>query len=110
MSAPDGPHLAFPFELGSDGRSRQVHSLEEHVKQEVIQLLLTNPGERSFLPEFGGGARRLVFEGVTEATAAMTNAMISHALERWLSHRVAVEKLEVEVRESTITKIGRAHV
>ena len=57
------------------------------MRDELIQLLLTNPGERPFLPEFGGGVRRLVFEAPATTTAAMTKAMISQALSRWLGHR-----------------------
>ena len=100
---PDGRHLAFPFHVGADGRTVNPASLDEHVKQEVIQLLLTNPGERAFLPEFGGGARRLVFEGITDTTESMTKAMVSQAIGRWLAERVALESLEVTVKDTTIT-------
>ena len=102
MTAPDGPHLSFPFRIADDGRTAQVKSLEEHVRDEVIQLILTNPGERPFLPEFGGGARRLVFEGADEATAAMAKAMVSQSLSVWLDHRVTVEDLIVEAGDGTI--------
>jgi len=95
MSAPNGPHLAFPFHIAADGRPARVTSLEQHVRDEVIQLLLTNLGERVFLPEFGGGLRRLVFEGAGLTASAMAKAMVSQALSRWLSARVTVENLEV---------------
>jgi len=100
---PDGRHLAFPFRVGADGRTVNAASLDEHVKQEVIQLLLTNPGERAFVPEFGGGARRLVFEGITDTTESMTKAMVSQAISRWLSERVTLESLEVSTKDTTIT-------
>lgn len=100
---PDGRHLSFPFRIGADGRTAQISSLEEHVHDEIIQLLLTNPGERPFLPEFGGGARRLLFEGISDMTAAMAKAMISQALSRWLGERVTVENLDVRAVESTIS-------
>ena len=103
MTPPYGRHLSFPFRIGADGRSAQISSLDEHVHDEIVQLLLTNPGERAFLPEFGGGARRLVFEGISDTTAAMAKAMVSHALSRWLGERVTVESLDVNAVESTIT-------
>jgi uncharacterized protein len=102
MSAPDGPHLSFPFRIGGDGRTVTVQSIEEHVRDEIVQLLLTNQGERPFLAEFGGGARRLVFEGTSEATQAMAKAMIVQALERWLGGRVAIEELEVTTADAQI--------
>jgi len=103
MTPPDGRHLAFPFHIGSDGRTAQVETLEQHVRDELIQLILTNPGERAFLPEFGGGARRLVFEGAGETTEAMAKAMLSQALSRWLGQRITVEDLTVEAVQETIT-------
>ena len=100
---PDGRHLAFPFHVGADGRTVNPASLDEHVKQELVQLLLTNPGERPFLPEFGGGARRLVFEGITDTTESMTKAMVSQAIGRWLGERVTLESLDVSAQDATIT-------
>jgi phage baseplate assembly protein W len=95
MTAPNGPHLSFPFRIAANGRTAQVQTLEEHVRDELTQLILTNPGERRDLPEFGGGVRRLVFEGAGLTTSAMAKAMLSQALSRWLAQRVTVEQLDV---------------
>lgn len=102
MALPDGRHLSFPFRIGSNGRTAQISALEEHIRDELLQLILTNPGERAFLPEFGGGARRLVFEGAGEITEAMAKAMIGQAVSRWLGQRITLEELSVEVRNETI--------
>lgn len=99
----NGRHLAYPFRIGSDGRAAQVSTLEEHVRDEIVQLLLTNPAERLFLPEFGGGVRRLVFEGADEATTgAMAKAVITRGITRWLGHRVTLESLQVAVKNEKI--------
>ena len=95
-------HLSFPFRVGSDGRTAQVASLEDHIRDELIQLLLTNPGERAFLPEFGGGLRRLVFEPADEASRGMTKAAVTQAISNWLGHRITLEDLAVEIENSTI--------
>jgi uncharacterized protein len=97
-----GRHLAFPFRIGSDGRTVAPMSLEEHVKGEVIQLLLTNPGERPFVPTFGGGLRRLVFEGNSDVTAAVAKATITQALTRWLGQRIELMGLAVENEDATL--------
>ncbi len=97
-----GNHLSFPFSIGSDGRTSQVSALEEHVKQELIQLILTNPGERLVLPEFGGGVRRIVFEGADGVAAGVTKASITQAISRWLGHRITLEDLLVAVENETI--------
>jgi phage baseplate assembly protein W len=103
MNPPDGPHLSFPFRVGEDGRTRRVASFEEHVHDEIIQLILTSAGERAFLPDFGGGAKRLVFERADAAAAALAKATLANALTRYLGHRIVVEHLEVTAEESTLT-------
>ena len=98
-----GRHLAFPFHIGSDGRSAAPASLEAHIRGEIIQLLLTNQGERPFIPSFGGGARRLVFEGNDDVTAGLAKATISQALTHWLGHRITVQTLDVFNDDATLT-------
>ena len=102
MTPENGRHLSFPFRLGNDGRTAQVSSLEEHVRDELKQLILTNFGERIFLPEFGGGVRRLVFENIDETTAGLTKAMLTQAISRWLGHRITLEDLTVIVENEKI--------
>lgn len=99
---PDGRHLSFPFRIASDGRAATVNSLAEHVRDELIQLLLTNPAERAFVPTFGGGIRRLVFEGISDTSAAMTKAMLSQAISSWLGERITLEELAVVTDHSAI--------
>jgi hypothetical protein len=80
-----------------------VRTLDEHVRDEIVQLILTNQGERPFLVDFGGGVRRLVFEAADEATGAVAKATITQAINRWLGHRVVLEYISVKVENSTIS-------
>lgn len=95
MATSNGRHLAFPFRIGGDGRTAAPASDGDHVRDELLQLLLTNPGERPFLVEFGGGVRKLVFEPTSDVLRGVTKARITQALSRWLGHRVTTERLEV---------------
>lgn len=95
MTLSSGRHLAFPFRIGSDGRTAAPVNDDVHVRDELLQLLLTAPAERLFLPEFGGGVRRLVFEPASEALRGVVKARITNALSRWLGHRLTVELLDV---------------
>jgi phage baseplate assembly protein W len=97
-----GRHLAFPFRIGSDGRSVAPASLDAHVRGEILQLLLSNAGERPFLPTFGGNLRRLVFQGNDEVTAGLAKANLSQALAHWLGHRVKVIELNVISDNATL--------
>jgi len=98
-----GRHLAFPFHIGADGRSATAASLDEHIKSEIIQLLLTTQGERPFMPNFGGGLKRLVFEANDEITAGIARAAVSQSLSFWLQERVQVQALNVENNDSTLS-------
>ena len=102
MGGTSGRHLAFPFRIGSDGRTAAPADIMDHVRGEVIQLLLTAPGERPFLPSFGAGLKRLVFERNDPVAAGLAKATVSRNLSRWLGHRVTVEVLEVDASESTL--------
>lgn len=103
MKLQNGKHLSFPFRVGNDGRMKTVNTLDEHVHDEIIQLILTNQGERPFLVDFGGGVRRLVFEAANEASGAVAKATITQAINRWLGHRVVLEYIRVDVENTTIS-------
>jgi phage baseplate assembly protein W len=102
MSELNGRHLSFPFRIGPNGRTAQVNSYEDHVRGELMQLILTDPGERPFLTEFGAGIRRLVFENMDATTAGMTKASITQAITRWMGHRIDLEDVQVTVEHSTM--------
>ncbi|MGH6646437.1 GPW/gp25 family protein [Aquabacterium sp.] len=98
----NGRHLAFPFRIGADGRTATPADLPDHIRGEIIQLLLTAQGERPFLPSFGAGLRRLVFQRNDDATAGITKALVSQNLSRWLGQRITVEMLDVSAEDSTL--------
>jgi len=102
MTGEAGNHLSFPFRIGRDGRTAQVSDPADHIREEIIQLVLTNPGERVMLPEFGGGVRRLVFENSDEVTIGITRALLTRSISRFLGHRVTLETLDVAVENETI--------
>ena len=103
MALSSGRHLAFPFRVGDDGRTVAPRTDAEHVRDELLQLLLTSPAERLFLPEFGGGVRRLVFEPASEALRGVVKARITNGLSRWLGHRLTVEQITVDWSDAAAT-------
>ena len=97
-----GRHLRFPFRLGPDGRPEAPRDLPDHVRGEVIQLLLTNPGERDFQPNFGGGLKRMVFEANDDVTAALAQSRITQGLSFWLGERLEVRQVEARAQDSVL--------
>jgi len=58
-----GPNVFYGILNGSDnGGFEMIASLKMMIKQNLKMLLLTNPGERVFDPNFGVGIRRYLFE------------------------------------------------
>lgn len=77
--------LAFPFRV--DPMSQQTSSAPylAHVDQMVRQLLLTSPGERVNLPQFGCGLRALVFAPVSDALQATVKLRVMQGFDQWLA-------------------------
>ena len=57
--------ISLPFN-GPFGPFNSTYSTKDQIKSNLINLVLTNKGERVFNPEFGMDLRRLLFEGMTE--------------------------------------------
>lgn len=94
-------YLDFPFSVDSRGRISTT-DVDDHVRDLIIAVLFTNPGERVCLPEFGCGIRQLVFAPNSDLLAPATEALAASALNRWLSDWITVEKLEVVSEEATL--------
>ncbi|HEV8322822.1 MAG TPA: GPW/gp25 family protein [Myxococcota bacterium] len=92
---------AFPFRLDPASRQAARAAYPAHVKQMIIQLLLTSPGERADLPEFGCGLRALIFAGNSDALSATAQMLVRDALARWLSEHLVARKVEVLPPEDT---------
>ena len=77
----------YEMPFGIDPTSRQVSTTgyASHVDQMIRQVLLTSPGERADLPQFGCGLRQLVFAPLSDALAVNTEISVRQALDRWLA-------------------------
>jgi Bacteriophage baseplate protein W len=93
--------LDFPFQL--DGRRRCAETGEDdHVRDMIVQVLFTNPGERVNRADFGCGLKQLVFMPNSDALVAATQFLVQGALQRWLETVIEVESVEVEAVDSTL--------
>ena len=80
------------------GRVAQESQYGRHVDQMVRQLLLTSPGERINMPEFGCGVRRMLFAPNSEATATLMQVTVMQSLQKWLGDVIAVDSVEAEAQ------------
>ncbi len=84
----------FPFHVDGGGRIF-ADGGDSLLHGKVLQLLLTSPGERVNLPEFGTRLRDLVFDPNNEILAAATEFAVSRALERFLGDELSVENVAI---------------
>jgi phage baseplate assembly protein W len=85
----------FPFRIDPTSHQGARTGYEVHVEQMIRQVLLTTPGERADLPEFGCGIRHLLFAPQSEALEATTRIQVQRALERWLGSQIQVQGVDV---------------
>jgi phage baseplate assembly protein W len=97
----DRPFLDFPFHVDGRGRSA-LTTADDHVRDLVMQVLFTDPGERVNRPDFGCGLKQLVFAPASDAVAAATEVLIKGALQRWLEGIIEVEQVAVTAEESRL--------
>lgn len=89
-----GSGISFPVRLGPDGRVA-VSAGPDNIRESIRVILLTEPGERLQLPDFGGGAGRFLFEPNTVGTRRRVQERIEASLRRW-EPRIAVQSVSVE--------------
>jgi phage baseplate assembly protein W len=86
---------AHPFRLDTGSQQVARADYPDHVDQLIRQLLLTAPGERMCLPEFGCGLRQLVFAPQGDALSATVKLQVQQSIERWLSDQVQLSDVQV---------------
>jgi phage baseplate assembly protein W len=71
-----GLGVSLPFD-GPSGPFNSTYSTKTQIKSNLINLLLTNKGERVFNPEFGADLKTILFEGITEDTSELIKELIN---------------------------------
>jgi Bacteriophage baseplate protein W len=94
-------NIDFPFHFDERGRSARTGT-DEHIRDMIEQLLLTNPGERVNRPDFGSGLMQLVFAPNSAELAAALQYTLQAALQQWLSDLIELQSLEVTSYDSSL--------
>jgi phage baseplate assembly protein W len=68
--------VSLPFN-GPSGPFNSTYSTKDQTKSNLINLLLTNKGERVMNPEFGCDLGTVLFEGITEDTSELIKNLIN---------------------------------
>lgn len=89
-----GKGISFPPRVGADGRVVWSEG-EENIRESIRVILMTELNERLYLPQFGGGLNRFLFEPNNSTTRQLIRDRITKALARWEA-RIAVQTVNVE--------------
>jgi phage baseplate assembly protein W len=92
----------FPFRINPAGRV-QADSGDALLRGKILQLLLTSPGERVNLPDFGTRLRELVFDPNNDVLAAVTEFAVNRALQKFLGDEVHVDGVQVANVDNELT-------
>ncbi|MBK9749016.1 MAG: GPW/gp25 family protein [Chloroflexi bacterium] len=90
-----GKGWTFPIRPNPEGKLSLV-SGEEKIRQSLLLILSTAPGERKMYPEFGCGIHDLVFQPNTEMLHARVQNQVRDALIRY-EPRIDVVDVRVEM-------------
>jgi phage baseplate assembly protein W len=89
-----------PFRGGKEKvMSRQVD--ERLIKNDLLQLLLTAPGERVMRPEFGAGLRNFVMQPLTTIDLDDLRSDLLNAIGRF-ERRVNVTKIDLQAKDNLL--------
>lgn len=85
MSKMQGISVKLPLTYsGEDGPYALNKDLGEVVKQNFKNLILTNPGERVMLADFGCGLHRLLFEPMSSVTYQEVSSVIYKQVQKYM--------------------------
>jgi len=83
----------YPVQLEASGEIA-LSRFEEDVRQAIMIILETAPGERVMRPEFGCGIHQYVFAPNNTRTASLVRFQVEEALNRW-EPRIVLESVTV---------------
>jgi len=75
-----------PLQFGTDSGYQNVEDVKQLIKFHLTNLLLTNPGERITLPDYGVGLRKYLFENANTGVEDLIEARIRSQVSTYLPY------------------------
>lgn len=77
---------------------------DESVREVMLNILLTRPGERLMRPEFGAGLMDFVHQPNNQTTRHLIADVVKKSLQQW-EHRVVIEQVEVLAIPDNVSEV-----
>jgi phage baseplate assembly protein W len=84
--------VGLPF--NKPGVFKSTFSTKDQTKSNIVNLLLTNKGERIMNPEFGADISYLLFEGMTDSNIANIQDKVTTAINNYIP-QIIVDSVDV---------------
>lgn len=95
-----GQGWAFPVGLALDDEVALAADAED-IREAIIIILETEPGERVMRPDFGAGLRRVVFEPINTSTLTLVQYRVQQALTTF-EPRIDVQQVTVSAADAAL--------
>ena len=85
-----GRGIRFPFRFSDRTGGTEESSEHDRIRESILQILETRPGERFMRPEFGSRVKDLVFEQNDAVLKGLLRFHITGAIKRWEKRVVVI--------------------
>jgi len=102
-----GTGWGFPPEFARNGKTVKLVSNDDDIRESLLILLSTAPGERVMSPEFGCGLKALAFSDITSSVVTEIKDMIENAV-LFYEPRISLDGIDIDTGELAegLLKIG----
>lgn len=94
MSVPVPSTMSWPLGAIDEGGALPYARDDKSVREVILNILLTRPGERLMRPEFGAGLLDFVHQPNNQTTRHLLADVVHKAIERWET-RIELEGVDV---------------
>jgi|7_EtaG_2_1085326.scaffolds.fasta_scaffold00740_3 hypothetical protein len=100
-----GPKI--PITVSAEDGFSLLDSIRETVKQNIKMLLLTVPGERTMMPNFGVGLKTYLFEQNTEQLREEISSKINEQMKTYLPFVkiISVDYSDIDSMDTDLNKL-----
>lgn len=90
------------FYVGANGGIGIPDNSNEHIRNMIISILMTSPGERIHMPDFGCGLKDMVFSANGPVQKSVVDFVVVSALEKWIGDLIKVNNVDVTTIDEKI--------
>lgn len=91
----------FPLHFSSLGGYANNETVKEVVKQNLKNLVLTSPGERIMIPDFGVGLKNFLFEQNVESSVSILNQRLQNQVNKYMPF-INIQEFSPEYEENQL--------